>query len=661
MSIPEIVLSIQEYLDRFSLCVSLRVSSLWYYTGHHLVWETVEWHNSMKKPPQEMILMQNIHRIKTLRCVFHSQAGQSNIDSSSWLLSIVDGWDALELQLRKGHHAASSTLPWSVPPKRLQQLYLKGHFDLHRSQLLDSNPTPIPTFISFNIPTLTRLDIRPSVNSTVDIHVILDSATHLEHLVVQSYGVFVNSRERERMDGYSTHGSLLSLMIRHLVISREELESVVTRCPNLVEFHSFCNPGTLWNSHPPLIQQQQQQQQIEPQWIHTFQPKSLVLTLADTCPNMQQFRIGLQQGGFHLDSIREAITSFSRLQSLGIPAWDCTKVTMDAIKSIQVESTTPKIFLTSLCIMNVSSSEKVSQAIHDYLCWTPYLKEFYAYNTTLYVEQMQHEEPHQQQQQQEAPDEGGNEHNDNRRSSIDQAPLTISAEEQGRGPSTRPNNRPAVWTADVGPSRRVPLVNTSSAALNASLPTPDLNNHVVAAAAASADITSVTHHAHQWTCTRLERLVVRFAHLPWRNLADSPKRSKDTFAFLKPLQNLKYLCIKEGLMLEAGREYDTLAELKGLEEVVFTLGYPIPMKPSDLTWMDRSSSSSSSSLSFSSCEELGLERCEETKDRLKRVVIRRQKESAVLDREVNQWFLEHRPDLKFSLELTDGGEEEYTF
>lgn len=94
LSIPEVVQLIQERLDRSSLCVSLCVSRLWHSAGHHLVWRTVEWNNTMElESRQEKALLQNSHRIRSLKCVFHSKAGTSSIDSSSLLRTIVDGWD----------------------------------------------------------------------------------------------------------------------------------------------------------------------------------------------------------------------------------------------------------------------------------------------------------------------------------------------------------------------------------------------------------------------------------------------------------------------------------------------------------------------------------------------------------------------------------------
>ncbi|KAF8981130.1 hypothetical protein BGZ46_003222 [Entomortierella lignicola] len=155
---------------------------------------------------------------------------------------------------------------------------------------------------------------------------------------------------------------------------------------------------------------------------------------------------------------------------------------------------------------------------------------------------------------------------------------------------------------------------------------------------AENNTTPAASRPHQWACTGLEKLVVRFAHLPWRNLSNPPKRSKDAFSFLKPLKSLKYLSIKEGLMLEAGREYDALIELPALEEIVLTTCYPIPIKPVDMHWLDGGNK-------------------EINRGTLKKVVVRRQKANAMLDKEMNQWFQEHRPDLKFSFELNDCEEE----
>ncbi|KAF9347711.1 hypothetical protein BGX26_000813 [Mortierella sp. AD094] len=626
LGIPEVILLIQEQLDKPSLQVSLRISRLWYHTGHHLIWQSVDWDNTLEGSIQEGAMLIHSYRIKTLRCMFHSQASTSNVDSSSLVRSFTESDDTTMHDTSKG---------WSVPKKRLQHLFLKGHFDL---QTAASNSAR-PTYISFNIPTLTRLEIRPSVNTAVDIHLILDSAVRLEHLVVCSHGAFVSSKSFEEQLGealpnaegtllkHSIHQSLLSITIQHLKISRMELEGVAARCPNLIEFQSICSPGTLWKERPPSPQDQQpqhveppvEQPQQQQQFQQLTQSESLIRALAITCPNIRRFNVGLQQGGFHLESIRETLTYFPRLESLGLPALDCTKVTMDSIKSIQNDAFNPvatlpralsSSFLTSLCIMNVCSSEKVSQAIHDFLSWTPYLKEFYAYNTTLYVEQMQV-------------------HNDATQSGYaEQGATSLAAEDnQVHTPCQHGSQtRRQTGHQEINRSGVSPLASTAASI------SPTADSHTAT--------TYPTRQYRQWACTNLEKLVIRFAHLPWRNLSDPPRRSKDTFSFLKPLQNLKHLCIKEGLMLEAGREYDALAELAALEELVFTTCYPIPIKPADMNWLDRDDINHSV---------------------LKKIVVRRQKANASQDKEMSQWILEHRPGLKFSFELTDCCEEEYSF
>ncbi|KAI9239409.1 MAG: hypothetical protein BYD32DRAFT_459758 [Podila humilis] len=147
--------------------------------------------------------------------------------------------------------------------------------------------------------------------------------------------------------------------------------------------------------------------------------------------------------------------------------------------------------------------------------------------------------------------------------------------------------------------------------------------------------------ARYWACTNLETLVVRFARAPWRNLSEPPKRSKDTFRFLSRLQRLQRLCIKEGLMLDAGREYDALKELKALEQVVFTTCYPIPIKPADMgAWIEAN---------------------EEEGAALKSVVIRRQKQNPGPDHDMQAWFREQHPGVNFSFEVTDCCEEEFSF
>ncbi|KAF9397155.1 hypothetical protein BGX21_009172 [Mortierella sp. AD011] len=537
--------------------------------------------------------------------MFHSQASTSSVDSSLLLRSFTRSENTTTYDTLNG---------WPVPKKRLQHLSLKGHFDL---QIAASNPVK-PTYISFNIPTLTRLEIRPSVNTTVDIHLILDSAIRLQHLVICSHGAFVSSGNSGEqlgevsldVDGTqlksNIHHSLLSITIQHLKISRMELEGVAARCPNLTGFQSICSPGTLWKERPLSLQDQQpqhfgppvEQQQQQQQSLQLAQPDSLIRALATSCPNIRQFSVGLQQGGFHLESIRETLTYFPRLESLGLPALDCTKATMDAI------------------------NEKVSQAIHDFLCWTPYLKEFYAYNTTLYVEQMQiHHDTggtgvRTVDRNNAATQNGYSEHGATSQAENSQVPTSCQYGTQTRGQT---------GYLDINESGASPLESTAASISSTA------DSHIAT--------TYPTRQYRQWACTNLEKLVVRFAHLPWRNLSGPPRRSKDTFSFLKPLQNLKQLCIKEGLMLEAGREYDALAELAALEELVFATCYPIPIKPADMNWLVRDIN----------CNVL------------KKIIVRRQKANVLQDKEMNRWFLEHRPGLKFSFELTDCCEEEYSF
>ncbi|KAF9954830.1 hypothetical protein BGZ72_004259 [Mortierella alpina] len=530
----------------------------------------------------------------------------------------------------------------------LQRLRLDGHFDLTSSVSTEFSLQYIP----FNIPTLTHLDISPSVSSAVDIHLILDSAISLQHLLIQSHGSFVDSSELDQPDSDDNaaldpaleisarhsqerrlHRSLLSLKIQHLKMGRQELEGVAARCPSLIEFQSLCSPGTLWKQRPS---QQQQQHASDGYGVTHEDPKSLVRTLAASCPNIERFHIGLQQGGFHLDSIKETLTSFPRLEALGLPAWDCTKVTIETLKSIQLQQplSSSGTFLTVLCIMNVCSSERISQAIHDYLCWTPYLKEFYAYNTTLYVEQMQ------VQQAQDDSSLGGDHvvlqsaleqelammSNDGLRQSVASQGTADYLQATTTAASRHPQH-----PLDVG-SSHIPV---DSAPIHAEKP------HLAA--------TAPTPRPLQWACTRLEKLVVRFARLPWRNLSDPPKKSKDTFGFLTPLQNLRHLCIKEGLMLETGREYEALQRLKRLEEVVFATCYPIPIKPADMAaWMTEPEGQTKEG----GCKAGGA---------LKRVVVRRQKANAVADKEMTEWFREHHSGVQFSYELTDCCEEEYGF
>ncbi|KAG0275329.1 hypothetical protein BGZ95_008920 [Linnemannia exigua] len=745
LKIPEIILLVQEQLDRPSLLISLRVATLWHQVGRHLIWHTVDWDNTLSSSMAtaiEELMVKNAGRIRNLRCMFHSQGGISFVDSSKLLKGLVASAGGGSTRRGKGEVGKNT--------KKLRMLSLRGHFSLQSvashvgGDSVNSNRTeetmalvpPLPPrYIPFCIPTLTHLEIRPTVNSSVDLHLILDTAVGLRTLVVDSHGSFVDSNNHNPSDDLiipeldkheqPVHETLMSLKIQHLKMSRQELESVAARCPNLVEFQSVCSPATLWRQpigsqqqeqHIQQVQQQQQQQQQYVDSLQQQQPRSLVGALAKSCPKIQRFHVGLQQGGFHTDLVRDALTSFPQLVALGLPTTDCTTATMDVIKSCQLRhhsATSPSVlvsslssgtlmsapssslaggiraaegtvglimgagagaFLTSLTIMNVSSSEKVSLALHDFLCWTPYLKEFYAYNTTLYLEHMQ-------------PSRNGGEIVEtqelNPGTVVAQPADTLSGHQDqylsrrdswsnsnnGGGDGAELMEGAYVRVSDHGHHDSPERSETENALRNShadvtvsvsqssiaeahpapppttTMTTPSPLSSALATVATTATGCGQQTRRQQWACTGLETLVVRFAHLPWRNSAEPPKRSKETFAFLTGLQKLKRLCIKEGLMLEAGREYDMLARLHGLEEVVFTTCYPIPIKAADMEWVvapTTSSSSSSSSL-------------------LKKVVVRRQKANTVLDKEMTRWFDEQDCGVKLSFQLTDCCEEEYRF
>ncbi|KAF9142097.1 hypothetical protein BGX30_003413 [Mortierella sp. GBA39] len=727
LEIPEIVLLIQEQLDRPSLLTSLRVASLWHQVGRHLVWQTVDWDNATSNNVAvagagadartiEGMMVDNSHRIRILRCMFHSQAGTSFVDSSVLLRTLLTTTSGGGI--RGGEEGGD----W-LRTRNLRTLSLRGHFSLQSigycvvSSIDTATPTPhplpsAPRYIPFRIPTLAHLDIRPSVNSAVDLHLILDTAIGLRTLVVDSHGSFADSSSDHHTlqptpqsseaiipehHVHQVHESLVSLKIQHLKMSRQELEGVAARCPNLVELQSLCSPASLWRSPPGSQPQQQHQQQHQQDMesLYTTQQqlssrKSLAGTLAKSCPKIQRFHVGLQQGGFHTDLVRDTLTCFPSLVSFGLPTADCTRATMDVIKASQLRyhssATTASLlgswidgmkqlpamregaFLTSLTIMNVSSSEKISLALHEFLCWTPYLKEFYAYNTTLYLEHMQSAGasggeavemleprpivvtaqpvttmPCQQEQ-----------YSSRRRSSssssgssggygrIEHADVYVRASEHESGSEEGvPNSRTGVTVSNPG------FVDSLVAAPTATPSSSVLSSTPVVTPTSSTSSSRQQHKQQQsqrWACTGLETLVVRFAHLPWRGSTEPPKRSKDTFAFLTGLHKLKKLCIKEGLMLEGGREYDALVQLQGLEEIVFTTCYPIPIKPSDLEWVVAAAPFSSSLL--------------------KKVVVRRQKANTVLDREMMRWFEEREREgcrVKLSLQLTDCCEEEYHF
>ncbi|KAG0017158.1 hypothetical protein BGZ82_000834 [Podila clonocystis] len=581
--------------------------------------------------------------------MFHSQGKISSIDTSVLLNSFVGTptlatRDQAPTLIPRQDTSRPPSIPW--PRKRLEQLFLKGHFDLQLTP--PQSEAPLPThFFTFHIPTLIHLEIQASSNTPVDLHLILDSALRLKHLAIHSHGSFLDSQGSPSSltttvatsgpDNRNTHQCLQSLKIQYLKINQQQLAEIGSRCPNLIEFQSLSSPGNIWKQRPdpvahlaqPSSQQQQHPQQQE-------QPRqqaemSLVRKLAQSCPRLTKLHVGHQQGGFHLDSISEAITLFPSLTSFGLPALDCSKTTMDTIKGIQqrwyasclgqrssIRRSTN--FLTKLTIMNVSSSERISQAIHDYLCWSPFLREFYAYNTTLYLEQMQS-------------------------GAVAPGPVVVVAnhdvhdhqQDQQRigfepmGSSTDPSSNNHTIRSHESTSTSVPEPTSPAMQTTPQYPHQQQSQQQ-------------QQGARYWACTNLEILVVRFARAPWRNLSEPPQRSKDTFGFLSRLQRLQRLCIKEGLMLEAGREYDALKELRALEQVVFTTCYPIPIKPADMrAWIEQEG-------------ENGL-----GNGALKRVVIRRQKQNPGPDQEMEAWFQEQHPQLKFSFEVTDCCEEEFSF
>ncbi|KAF9583892.1 hypothetical protein BGW38_008193 [Lunasporangiospora selenospora] len=295
--------------------------------------------------------------------------------------------------LHKGQGVDSPIIAAQTPTTsklRLRRLHLEGYFDLQQTlnnsninaiheyrHLIGSGPRltrGLATLVSFSIPSLTRLVISPAVDIAVDIHLVLDSAIGLEYLTIRSHGSFVDStiparlldqydQEQEPIEeaieyrprSYPAHWTLKSLKIQHLKISQEDLEQVMARCPNLIEFYSLSSPGALWRQRavhgaagllPPLVippTDNLTQQHTHPSLQSLSIPLSasqlsLVGSIARSCPKIEKFHVGLQHGGLHLDSIREIMSLFPRLDSLGIPAWDCSKAAMESIKQAQTKA-----------------------------------------------------------------------------------------------------------------------------------------------------------------------------------------------------------------------------------------------------------------------------------------------------------------------------------
>ncbi|KAF9430152.1 hypothetical protein BGZ94_008092 [Podila epigama] len=769
-----------------ALLVSLRISRLWWSTGHPLIWRAVRWENTSQSCPETLAalhqtMLLHAHRIRTLYCTFHYQSEISHVDTSALLNSflstttnatgLLDDKDAVKTRDSDNDVRPNSVdyqpsiKPWSK--KQLKQLFLKGYFDLQLSSLVSQpseTTTALPRFFSFDIPTLTRLEIHALNSTPIDLHLILDSALRLEHLSVDSHGSFLDSQgfavlANRTIENHNTnsnsrnissnkrtkHAHLASLKIQHLKISQQELFSVGERCPNLVELHSLSSPGHLWKLRPstdipPVATQSLAGVQPAPHLFsqehqHHASEMSLVRKLARTCPRLRKLHVGLQQGGFHLDSILEALTLFPNLTWIGLPALDCTKRTMDIFKRVQSHqqeslddfklpsssiaspynhnlatgtanhrtstATTatsslspiplsahmrPTAFLTKLSIMNVSSSERISLALHEYLCWTPYLKELYALNTTLYLEQVQSGKTitvvnDQQHQQVVSPPTVSPTVRCNRTNITTTSTTTIIINGSGscsndtrRSHTPEQSDHPFIDT-DRGSPVSPPLSPLSPLSPSLSPLSPSLSplslSPLLPHSHEQVPGPARQQHLHQqeyqsckeqqsarkWACTELETLVIRFARIPRRHHSEFPQRSKDTFGFMSRLQKLKRLCIKEGLMLEEGREYDALQAMTSLEHVVFTTCYPIPIRPADMeAWLPKSMNTMCTDNTGRSAGEP-----QPSTTNVRKVVIRRQKQNPELDQAMEAWFRVHHPQIKFLFELTDCSEEEFSF
>ncbi|KAG0238074.1 hypothetical protein BGW42_007628 [Actinomortierella wolfii] len=224
---------------------------------------------------------------------------------------------------------------------------------------------------------------------------------------------------------------------------------------------------------------------------------------------------------------------------------------------------------------------------------------------------------------------------------------------------------------------------------------------------AEDDSNNECSRSRRWACTQLRTLKVRFARLPWRvrrssdppsprtpthaqqsrlssahssketipsspptspilqpqqqlacssrhstpsvctattTSSCSPELNRDLYHFLTPCTRLERLLIKEGLVLQQGREYDSLGALSNLEYLVWTTCYPVPIQEADMEWLQPKNAAD--------CE-IAKEPLMMPAPRLRKVIIRRSKlgdyknEQAIVD-----WFQRHRPNIEFAFQLT---------
>ncbi|KAF9925149.1 hypothetical protein FBU30_005005 [Linnemannia zychae] len=497
-------------------------------------------------------MVKNIRRMRTLRCMFHSQTGTSYIDSSILLRTLLMG---------SGDGLDSKTDEFKT--NMLKVLSLRGHFNLQtigqRSVIGSTGGGDVvttPNYIPFCIPTLVHLDIRPSVNSAIDLHLILDTAIGLRTLVIDSHGSFVDSNSNYAVNtlqsqSFPSANSLMTLTTSVVGLEHAS-EAKISHRQAHKSLSCYSLEDSAWFS--PTVSASTTAITAQKSCTH----------LSDLMPkdNKMQHSSTSEEKGYDIAETRNPSSSTQPINILPLELQrDCGRDGGNRSEQSDVRGSLPELS-----------------------------------------------------------------HNDS----------GIEGEESESTGCVRGG-------VTVHPSYEADIHDISSVTLSLALPPASLASSTPVA---TSDFSS-KRRQQQWACTKLETLAVRFAHLPWRNGTEPPKRSKETFAFLAGLQKLKRLYIKEGLMLESGREYDALGGLRGLEEVVFTTCYPIPIKPTDMEWIAVAATSPSSSNSISLA--------------LKKIVVQRQKSNAALDKEMIRWFNEHGAGVQLSLQLIDCCEEEDRF
>ncbi|KAG9066828.1 hypothetical protein KI688_012740 [Linnemannia hyalina] len=371
MQLPEILYIIFSYLSDHTIRHSIRfVCKQWLAISRPFVQASALWKDRKSNEYKHGFILNRLHHVTILRVLFEQ----------TWQLK-------------------NTQFAWGELAEKIDTLRNKGQLRIWKLELNGANflESRIYTIIP-RITTLTHLRIERVVQQVVHVGVILAVAPHLKKLHIEGtkaqlahtveFDTTPAWTDSSLQDGIKAVDSeLVNLTIKWMSIDQSTLESIVTRCPQLVTLR--------------LVELGRAASQAEP-----FDRSSLFTLVSSACPFMSWFHLSFEGQSmsreesiaytetFDPQPVEETITAMkTRIQQRP----ESRRVMSILSNDIRPE-THLQLFRTQVVHVNTITtleiclgdglllSRYVSHTLHDILCSSPWLQHLIAPMIPYYAE-----------------------------------------------------------------------------------------------------------------------------------------------------------------------------------------------------------------------------------------------------------------------------------